>query len=536
MIKIFFHPVFVSLFTITFNLHCSLVLANENSELSKKLALASLMFKEGQYQSMIELLTPVQGNKSETGVKFYLMGIASSKMQDFSKANKYFSLALKNGSNSKDLFYEYGQSLYAANELKKALKAFAKSVEVDFNRPTSLYYLGHISQILEQHNEARKYYLELTKIKGVNEDLLQVATFQMSESMTAIVAEDKHPGPAIQKYILPLLEKAITINQSSSLVADIQKRITELKIQYNLDPNRMKNGRVLPEKKFSFRYSDKLKYDNNITQSTDLPSKKALQKDAFIVDTQLYAKYQFPLFQRIVLEPEARLNYNWYGDRQDSVVFKNDNYSYTPALKNRIEHLLFNTLASFLFDFEYYYTARDSDAKKSPVFSGKYTSYQIGEKFKFFSGGDTSIKFKIKNYLGATVDGNNNVTSFSMDQIFMRSNSTMVMFTFQYDQTKMEVDENQNTNSLLARMDYIIPDYWNNYSLNLSFSLTLLDTLVQTTRGLEKTYNPSIKLTKNVGDYFKYALSYDYTKNTSKDKTSYDYDKHVTAFELSFNY
>ena len=77
------------------------------------------------------------------------------------------------------------------------------------------------------------------------------------------------------------MKKALEELPRSALAKDISDRIRELERQYNLDPNIMRNGRPLPEKRWSLGFSQELRHDRNITLGTDVPSSAATQKESF---------------------------------------------------------------------------------------------------------------------------------------------------------------------------------------------------------------------------------------------------------------
>jgi hypothetical protein len=64
--------------------------------------------------------------------------------------------------------------------------------------------------------------------------------------------------------------------------------------------------------------------------------------------------------------------------------------------------------------------------------------------------------------------------------------------------------------------------------------LKVLATVVTT--GTEKTYAPSIKLTKAVRPNVKLSVNYDYSKKVSNAGESNEYTKHVTGFEISASF
>jgi tetratricopeptide (TPR) repeat protein len=457
-------------------------------------------FKTGRYNGCVEELAKIQsGTKAFLGTRYYLEGLCHNKIQQFDDAVIAFERAIRLGNQTEDIYYELGQALYAANELEKSSKSFEKSYLTKYKIGSSLYYMAHIHQLLEDHRQAKKIFERILNEEKEDKSILQAARFQMAESMIAMLEErDSDKKRIVSDYILPQYQQAADELPTSSAFADITKRIQEIKRQYGLDPNIMKNGRTLPEKRWSVGFSQEIKYDNNITLATDLPTVQATQKDSYIYDTQLTAKYTANFFGRIITAPDIRIKSTTHADRETSEVYKNDSYNITPALKNSFEHTLFGERASFLFEIDYSYIGRDTLANKEKNFYSRATTYTFGEKFKFFSKGDTTLKIKSKDYYGYLPSLDNKTFSLSADQVLSLSGGHLAILLFSYDDVDVYNSPRSSTRSYLFRTDYIIPNAFAGWMLNLAMSVTMLDTLIQKpTRGVEKTYTPSVKITKN---------------------------------------
>lgn len=500
----------------------------------------------GQYQETLKKLDKFETkDQNLLNTKFYWKGLCYSRLQQFELAIASFEKALSLGNNSQDIDYEYGQALYAINKLDQSRKSFEKSVNKNFKRSTSLYYIGHISQIMEEYSAAKTAYEKIFKEKEAETSLVQFARFQIAEVLLAIAEqkeenkENKEEMPVIiQKYVLSQFEKALQLNPDSQNANDIKRRVSEIKRQYGLDPNILANGRQLTPKPWELSLSQKVSYDNNITQATDLPTTKATQKESFIFDTELFAKYRVVGKRRFITSPEIRLTRSKYSDQDNSEVYTNDSISFAPALRLKDEHKLFGEMAAFIFDIEYNYTARDRLARHSYVNYGTTWSESFGEKFKLFSFGETTLKVKFKQYTAYQETLNSKTFNPSLTQIvFIPSLKHLLLILVQSDFTTVE-DDTQSADNHLFRFDYIVPEFYNPlWSLQLSFALTLTDPKVgKETRGLEKTYNPGIKLTRNLSQDFQVSVSHDYTKKTSLDESTYAYTKNVTALEVRYSF
>lgn len=495
-------------------------------------------FKAGQYPKALEALNNMKD--STLGTKSYLQGLTYSKMQEYDKAAASFEIAIREKNNNSDLYYEYGQALYAANELKKAREAFKTSANNKFSRPASLYYVAHISQILEEHDVAKEYFTMAIKDKNSDAKMKQISQFQLGESLLAI-AREKSAQPEdlnrrVERFILPMMNSAYNLDKRSALATEINQRISEVMVEFNLDPNLLVNGRRVNAKRYSGYVSQKIRHDDNISLVSEENNIQQSKKASFIFETEAYGNYDFILNKRYIISPEARFTYTQHSNRTEPEVYQNDSFVMNFALKNKYEHKIKDLPASFLFDIDYSKTQKDWQAQKKKEFYAKSTTFTFGESFSYFNFGDTTVKLKRKNYVGASETISNHTTSFSADQTIFLPIQHLIVAMFEADFIDNFNNSSTNTNSFLFRLDYIIPEIRPTYTLGLAMATTMTDTLDQrTTRGTEVSWNPSIDLAKDLSDKSKISINYDFTKNTSNDP-NYAYTKNVFTTEYRYSF
>lgn len=495
-------------------------------------------FANGEYVKAISELQNLRFKGESEGARLMLLGLAYNRTQEYDKSVGVFSQAEKLKKPTGEFYYEFGQALYASNELRKAAVAFDKSYKSEFKVSSSLYYMAHVSQLLEDHRQAKKYFEMILKLEKDDKNTLQASRYQLAESLLALLEEkDSDKERIVEKYILPQLKLARDELPRSALAKDISDRIKELERQFGLDPNIMKNGRILPEKRWTISFSEELRHDSNITLATDVPSSAATQKESFISDTQFYAATKINWGGRVLMSPDFRAKKTHYTDRANSDVFKNDSHNITGSLKNSYETTAFDQRASWLFDYDYNYIARDKYSRKEILKYAYSLTYTLGYRFRPFNVGDTTFKFKSKDYKAVDQLLNNKTTTIQLDQSVVLSGGKLLILFFSYDKVDNYNSTRDSTNSTLFRIDHITPELYPSWMMNLSFSLTLLDTLEQsTTRGTEKTYTPGIKFTKNVTKNLTATFGYEYTKNDSLDENSYAYTKNVVSFEMKLQF
>jgi len=498
-------------------------------------------YKAGHYQEAINLLEKIQAvDTNQTAIKDYWSGLCFSKLQQFDKAIIAYKNALKNKGVFEDLYYELGQALYATNDMEQARKAFALSAKKsNYKIDTSYYYVAHISQILEEYKNAKEYYERVLDSKSDDIKLLQVARFQMAESMLSL-AEGKYPEqkneirPIIKKFIIPQLEKEKKADEKNSVAKEIETRIADIKKEYGLDPNYLLNGKKIPEKRYELSFGQKIKYDNNVTQANDQPSTIASQKDSYVFETATTARYLFAFKQRYLVEPEIRYVFIRYSDQDSPTVYQNDSYTLTPSIRTKYEHKIKDKEAAFLMDYDQAYTERDRLQLHDRIMYSRTHTYTFGERLKIFEG-DSNIKFKIKDYNAYIETLDSTTTTISYDQSIITGGGNILLLLFNADYARLEANNKSDTNTYLFRLDYVIPNVLERYTISMAYSHTLLDTLTQyETRGTEKTMSPSIKISQSFGN-LKATIGYDYTDNSSLSNT-YTYSKHETHFELKYSF
>lgn len=496
--------------------------------------------KNGQYSKALTALNNVDESALPNGQKFYLTAITNSKLQEFDNAIKNFELAIKANNNSADIYYEYGQALYAANELKASRKAFSQSVERKFNVPASMYYVAHISQILEEFITAKDSYTALLKNKEADTKMKQIARFQLAETLLSIMREKvKNPielEKGVDKYIIAMMQQSYNADKSSPLAQDIIARIREIQKEFGLDPDLLKNGRRVSPKRYSGYFSQKIKFDDNISLTNEENNVQASKKESYIFETEVFSKRDFIFKKKFIVSPEVRINFSQHSDQDSPEVYQNDALAIYLNLKNRYEHTVKNQPAAFLLDFEFSNTMKDWNQKHKREAYAKSFNIGIGEAFSYFSFGDTSLKLKRKSYTGENEAISNTTYAISGDQTVSLANQNLLIALVELNLVDNFNNTSSNTNSLLARIDYLIPEIMPKYTLALALSTTVTDTLEQdAARGTEFTLNPSADLSKEINQKMKISINYDFTKSKSK-QSDYSYSKNVFSTEFRYSF
>ena len=501
---------------------------------------------KGSYYEAIAKLEKLNPPTIDLAKKNYLEAICFSRVQEFDKAIVKFKSAIDFNFNAQDLYYEYGQALYAANELKSAQQAFRKSYLQKFNEGNSLYYIGHIYHLLDDDVSAKEYYLNVSVHKKSEPKTIQIALFQAAE-LELNEANDKDKDKEKNKdkkddeitktvfsKIVPMLREAYQQSPDTPLAQDIKQKISDLLIQYKIDPDLMENGRKISAKKFNAYLSQKIKYDDNVTLTSPQNTIQQSLMPSIVLETEGYARYDLSWQKRFIFSGEARFDYLQYQDQINPEVYQNDAFSLYLNSKNKYEHLLFSAPASLLFDLELTKTLKDWKIEHRRVDYSTGFNLGFGEVFSFFSFGETGVKIKFNNTNGASELISNKTTTICADQTFYLPKQQILIALIQYSKINYYNNNSTNTNSLLVRADYVMLELWPTYSLGAALALTTTDTLEQKdVRGTEITLNPSVDISKNLTDKMKLTGSLEYLSNSSK-KTDYAYNKKVISLEFRY--
>lgn len=493
-------------------------------------------YKSSSYQGMVDKLERFKPDQKQLSTKYYLLGIGYNRLQNFEKSSQALLQAAKLKNNSPDLWYELGQALYATSALARSLEAFKRSAQNKYKEPESLYYVAHIAQILEDYKTSRDVFAQLIKHPQADSSLVQASRFQLAEVLLSMAETRSDSGRLVESFVIPQFEEAQAINPKSDIAPEIGERLREVKTRYGLDPNRMRNGRVIPEKRWGVGFQQEINFDNNITLATDVPTSQATQKESYIFDSTFNAQYTASFKGRYLIEPNLRINQKKYAETSEPEVFQNDSYDITAGTTFKFEHTAKEQPATFGIGLDYKYIARDRLKQKDRIFYARSITVSFFESLRLTKWGDTTFRFKIKDYTAFQPSLNNTTRTFAVDQIAILPNGTLLIGIFNADFTDVENEDN-STNNYLFRVDHLRPNFIAGFTLSAGFAISFLDTKLQSeTRGTEKSYNPSFKLIKRINKNVSMQLTYDYTKNTSLDTARFDYTKHVSGLRFRIKF
>ncbi|MBT5093641.1 MAG: tetratricopeptide repeat protein, partial [Halobacteriovoraceae bacterium] len=234
-----------------------------SSSTMKELALFYKFYRTGKYSQALKELKKLEGRPRIRGNLPYFRGMCYKKLQQYDEAIEEFKKAIQNGDRTKGIFYEYGQALYANNELERARKAFDLSFKRNYKAPFSLYYMAQIASIIEDASATKTNFVKIIENKRAEKNILQVAYFQLAELIYNLIKKKFDPHKYVQKYVIPLLDKAYEVDQDSAAAVDIFKRKDEILIAHKIHPYVMVNGRKVSRKDIVLNFQGTYSQDDN---------------------------------------------------------------------------------------------------------------------------------------------------------------------------------------------------------------------------------------------------------------------------------
>lgn len=497
-----------------------------------------LKFKTGDYQAALQELELVRASTEFNPTRNYLMALTYKNMQKHDLAIAHFKMAIKLGKTSEDLFFEYGQSLFAVNELEKAKRAFRISFQKGYKTDFSLYYIAHISELLEDHSAVKSNYIQLIKDKKSDKGMRQIAYLRLAEVIYNQIKNKFYAHNYIAKYVVPLLDKGLAIDPKSDTASEIESRYDEILLKHNMHPLLLDNGRMLSRQATTLIFTQQYQQDDNVTLESDAPGLTSTNTDASsaIMNSELFYSKRFVGGKYFVLTPEMRLSYSSYLNDTNPDIYQNDSYGISPALRGSYNFSWNKKRAELLYEIEYNYTARDKNQEKKRTFFGRSTTYSLGLRKKFFDNGDTTFKVRQRTLSSFNNALSGSTTTLYLDQLFVRENGHIIVGLFISDFYRPESEVNA-TDSFLFRADYLIPRLVWGIDFNLSASLTMLDTKLQKSqRGVEKNTTYGLKIQKRFNKKWRLGVTYNRTQNDSSDVENFSYIKSVTGLELRYTW
>jgi tetratricopeptide (TPR) repeat protein len=496
------------------------------------------LYQQGKYAATVEELNevikrnPTNQNKSFLGLVAYWKGLCFSRLQDFQSAIPEFSQALSMDYVPKDLNYEYGQALFAAEKLSEARLQFRESLKKKFKRAVSLYYIAFISKEMDEKKKAVTFYKAIKKLDAAEAaEVRQAAEMQIGDIYLEQVEKHSDAFRAVEDYVIPQYKVALEVDPESNLASDIQEKIKTLQRKYDLLLFKLRNGRATLIPPYFLRLAGEYGIDSNVTFSpTEQEIAESKRKSPY-AKTDMIGRYTFYLRDFLSISPEFRFNYTRYMNREPE-IYRNDNYLLAPAIRTSYEHHLWKRPASVLFDYDYSEIKRDIDSEQQLKFASRSHTLMIGERFNYFKWGESIVRLRRKIFDSYTADTDSTTTSLVMEQIRSFSINTL-LFYGSYDMMRVKNDY-YDTNAFTFRTDFIFARFRDWFTPSFGVGVGMIKPLNNPVRGTEYLINPNMRLSKTFKKNWRGNLKFDYQDYKSDDANNYAFKKYTYSFELEY--
>ncbi len=477
-----------------------------------------------------------ESDKTLWGLLAYWRGVTANRQVEYPDAIASFEEALRLDYRPKDIYYEYGQALYAAEKLPEARRAFRESLKRGHKRAVCLYYIGFISQGLGDFKSAATFYRAIERLPvDERDDTLQAAYMQVGDIFLEQAEKRPDALKAVEVYVIPQYEEALAVDPESRLAQQIRARIRELQQKYELVLFRMRNGRPTPVPPYFLRIAQDVTFDSNpvfaATETTNTESKQS----SLVSKTEAFGRYSFFYKNIMSFAPELRTSYTRHLKREEE-IYRNDNWLLAPALRTSYEHHLGKKQASTIADLDYAYSHRDRDAEEDLKFNSRITTLTLGERVEGLFGegsGQTTLRLRHRLFDSYDPTADSRTNGLGLEHVYAAQSGKLWIFNVNYDQTRVE-DDSFDTNTLFLRADVIFAPWAWGITPQAGFGLTLTDPINNSARGQEKTWNPSVRLGKYLGKRWRLSLHADYMENISDDEENFAYTKSFYGLELEY--
>jgi hypothetical protein len=536
VLKIFLVPIFVLLSLLAMGQDVE-SLPGEDDPLFQ---MANELLSQSNFEATLKELTIIENKvikdptlKANLGKVLYWKGIVANRLNEFPLAIKSFDRAFQEGFDSPDLHYELGQSLFAAEQLKRARAKFARSYKNNFKRAVSLYYIAYISRELREFKKAHKYYLLIEKLpKSESKEVLQAARMQLGDMYLSKAIDHPNSFRMIESLVIPQYEKALEVDQATSLGRSIKSKITDLQKKYDLLLFQLRNGRPVLRPPYFLKVSQEIGYDSNVTFNPNETTVDRAKQASEFTRTDIFGRYTFYYQDYYSLSPEIRFNNTYYFNREPE-IYRNDNQIYSGALRNAYEYDLRGRPASLLFDIEYTEVLRDIRVKKKLQYNSSSFTYMLGQRMNFWDRGDTVFRLKYRTFDSYNEFSGSKTISASVEQVIGLDAGTLLLYG-SIDRTRVDFDL-FDTNSFTVRGDYIYSGLRDYVIPVVGVGVTRVDpTNDRSFRGIETLINPSVRLIKNFGRNWRVILKYDKQDYDSQDNALFAYKKELYGMELEY--
>lgn len=515
----------------------SAVAAPKASSNEENLAQALLLYKEGKYLETMNRLHRISGNSKLEATVRYWKGLVRTKQQKYDLAIINFETAKRLGADAADLNYNLGQAYFAAQKLNEAMIAFRASAEDSrYKISASYYYMGYISQLREEYDQALSYYKKISRLQTDEDSVRQPALFQTAEihfdKVKKVTDTEKRVTTLLEK-IRPLYETVVNLKPDSIAGKEAQTRIDLIDTE-----SRKFQAEIQSKKSWKFKVENDIRYDSNVITKADQAVLSVANQASMINKTTARASFEKALSDKWKIDASLKSSLKLHSQRSSPDIFKNDAAVLGASVSFDRKNDFFAKDSKHTIGYDLTYTLQDH--KKQHKFSYFSTTHSLffEETLKLWDVGTTSFKGTWKYYSHHLPTSENYQLVATVQQKFALSKTLRLSSTLQ---TTWLLGAQPTSDTIRYELNNRLPIPFADTDLTLIpyLGLSFLDTKNQSpTRGFERKMNLNLTLRKNIRRENRYILKvgYDYTRNLSRDKANQQYSRHEVFFSGAYRF
>ncbi|MCO4754834.1 MAG: hypothetical protein KC478_10155 [Bacteriovoracaceae bacterium] len=501
-----------------------------------------LTYEQGEYEKALKYLDKVSQNfenhkKSKSDLRgfiSYWQGLCHLRLNEFEQGIDKLRIAIKENHKASDLFYEYGQALYASLKLKKARLAFKKSVQARYKMAVSMYYIGFISQELGDLKTAASFYNAIEKLPlDEKKEVVQAARMQLAQIYMDQIKKKGMGAAAVEEYVLPLYRKALKWDEDSALAKEIKSKIEKIQRRYDLILFKLRNGRPTARPPYFLKTSLKYSYDDNVN-AVDRDSKQSLEEKEYssaLANVGAFGRYTFYPNSAFSLTPQFNFGYTKYLS-DEPVITQNDNYFFTTSLQTTFEHFFKEAPATTYLDLDYTYNANDADQNDKLEKTDTTLSLTLSEQLNIWANNPSTFRVKYSQTNAEEVSDERSSIGLVYEQAILAFNSIFYLYS-SYEQFKYTEETSEDNNGITLRVDALMPDFYGLFNPNLYASTYMADYVNDADRGQTTLNTYGININRPIGRNLFIYLDVALSEQTG-DRTSDNYEKQVVSVNLDY--
>lgn len=502
------------------------------------------MYDSGKYEEALKGLEQVQvkvadhvKNKTDIqGLIYYWKGLCYIKQNEFETGNEYLKKAMDIKFKASDIYYEYGQSLYALDKMKEARIAFKKSVRMKYKMAVSLYYIAYISQNLMDYKKAVSFYNAIEKLDDEEKaDVLQAARMQVADIYLKQVEKMPNTFQSVKKYVIPQYEKALKVNKKSKLANDIRAKIKKVQKRYDLMLFKMRNGVPTQTPRHFVKLSMLYGTNNNVNASDaqTLASLESKDYSSVYSNARLFGRYSLYPNSSYSISPEVSMDYTKYLSDSDYIK-PNNMLIYRAGMQVNYEHIYNNTPATLYLNFDYTNIEDDADADNTLAKASSKTTVTVSEGIQLWSGNPTTMRYKLARSTAVNATNSYSTNSIIWEQILYKGSQTFFFYTA-FDMTRYPKANTSNTNAATIRVDWILPTLGGVINPNFFVSDKMTNYIENTDRGTTSLVSYGLSLNRPIAT--KWYMTFDLVINSQTGKDTTDiYKSRKMSLNLDYIY